>query len=45
MENICENGNCAHLNRFDRNGELTCLDCGMVYNEETLAWEYKECCY
>jgi hypothetical protein len=29
---------CAHENRFDRNGLLTCLDCAMVYDERTLTW-------
>jgi hypothetical protein len=37
-----EDGECRHDSTFDRKGELTCLKCGMVYNEVTLTWEYKE---
>jgi hypothetical protein len=34
-----EDNECAHLNRFENHGRLTCQNCGMVYNERSLTWE------
>lgn len=30
---------CIHNNRYENKGVLTCKDCGMTYNENTLEWE------
>lgn len=37
-----KDGECTHINHFDRNGIDTCLNCGMVYDTDRLEWTYPE---